>query len=69
MNNLSQVYSKQGRYEESERLFTECYEIQKEILGNNHPDTLTTMELLQRVESSLVKQRRNNVTTPFRNRV
>ena len=51
MNNLAFLYSSQWKYIESEQLYLECYKLRKEILGNNHPDTLTTMNNLAELYS------------------
>jgi tetratricopeptide (TPR) repeat protein len=43
MNNLALLYLYQGRYEQSETLFTKVLETRQRVLGADHPDTLRTM--------------------------
>ncbi|PIE03472.1 MAG: hypothetical protein CSA81_01960 [Acidobacteria bacterium] len=43
MNLKALSLSKLGRFEESERLFEEIVDIQKQILGEEHPDTLASL--------------------------
>ncbi|KAL2124934.1 hypothetical protein VTJ04DRAFT_1299 [Mycothermus thermophilus] len=46
MHNLASTYIQQGRFKEAEELEVQVLEAQKEVLGHNHPDTLTTMHYL-----------------------
>ena len=46
MNNLGSVYNQQGKYSEGEILLKRCLDKRKIVLGENHPDTLSTMSNL-----------------------
>jgi tetratricopeptide (TPR) repeat protein len=37
--NLPTLYTEQGRYDEAEPLYLEILEIQRRVLGDDHPDT------------------------------
>ena len=43
MNNLAVIYSKQGQWEESEKLHLQVLEVRKRVLGAEHSDTLLSM--------------------------
>ena len=43
MNNLADVYDAQGKYAQAEALFSQTLEIQRRVLGPEHPDTLDTL--------------------------
>ena len=40
------TYQSQGRYTEAEQLFTQVLNASKQVLGENHPDTLGCMHNL-----------------------
>ena len=42
-NDLAVVLTKEGHYDEAERLFTEVWKVRKERWSDDHPDTLTTI--------------------------
>jgi len=46
MNNLAGLYESQGKYDEAEPLYVECLRMRREVLGDNHPDTLSSMNNL-----------------------
>ena len=46
MNNLADLYWNQGRYDEAEPLYLETLETRKRVLGDDHPDTLNSMNNL-----------------------
>ena len=46
MNNLAETYRAQGRTGDAARLHEEVLEKSRRILGDDHPDTLTTMNNL-----------------------
>ena len=46
MSNLADTYDYQGKFKEAEGLFKQCLAKIKVVLGENHPDTLTTMNNL-----------------------
>lgn len=46
MNNLAHTYSRQGRWEEAEKVQAEVMEKSKQSLGERHPDTLLRMRIL-----------------------
>ena len=48
MSNLAVIYANQGRWEEAEALEIEVLEKRKQVLGEDHPDTLRSMENLDR---------------------
>jgi tetratricopeptide (TPR) repeat protein len=39
LNNLADLYDRQGRYEEAEPLFQQALTIREQVLGEAHPDT------------------------------
>jgi Tetratricopeptide repeat len=43
MANLASTYRDQGRWKEAEELFMQVMETSKRVLGQKHPDTLTSM--------------------------
>jgi tetratricopeptide (TPR) repeat protein len=49
MNNLALCYSNEGRYQEAEMLYKECFEKQILILGKDNPCTLLTMTNLANI--------------------
>ena len=46
MNNLASVYDDQGKYAQAEALDSQTLEIQRRVLGPEHPDTLSSMNNL-----------------------
>jgi len=44
--NLAELYQSQGKYDEAEPLYVECLRMQREVLGDNHPDKLISMNNL-----------------------
>jgi hypothetical protein len=55
MNNLGAVLQSQNKLDEALKLHTECLEMRKQILSQDHPDTLTSMNNLAVVYQSLNK--------------
>jgi hypothetical protein len=55
MNNLATVYLNRRKLPESEKLYTKVLETQRKVLGEQHPDTLTSMGNLG---SSFLSQRK-----------
>ena len=53
MNNLALVLSKQGKYEEAEKMHRATLELREKVLGPKHPDTLSSMDSLAEVLSKL----------------
>ena len=51
MNNLAEVLSIQGNYEEAERIHRQALALMERVLGKEHPDTLTSMSNLAEVLS------------------
>ena len=49
MNSLANVYDNQGRYEEAEVMCRQTLETRRRVLGENHPDTLWSMNDLVNV--------------------
>ena len=47
LNNLAELYSSQGRYEEAEPLYLQALAIAEQALGENHPTTVMIRENLQ----------------------
>ncbi|KAK4119091.1 hypothetical protein N657DRAFT_650498 [Parathielavia appendiculata] len=43
MANLASTYQNQGRWKEAESLEVQVMETSKRVLGEEHPDTLTSM--------------------------
>jgi tetratricopeptide (TPR) repeat protein len=46
LNNLASLYDNQGKYEEAEPLFIQALELRKQLLGENHPDTASSLSNL-----------------------
>ncbi|MCR5168789.1 MAG: tetratricopeptide repeat protein [Oscillospiraceae bacterium] len=46
LHNLAFSYYESGDYPKAMEFITQLYESRKEVLGDNHPDTLTAKELL-----------------------
>ena len=46
MNELAELYCDQGKYAQAEPLYTKVLEVQRRVLGEEHPDTLDTMDNL-----------------------
>ena len=46
MANLALTFWNQGRWKEAEELFVQVMETRKRVLGEEHPDTLTSMNNL-----------------------
>jgi hypothetical protein len=46
MHNLAGLYNSQGKYEKAESMYVDCLEKSKAVLGDMHPDTLTSMSNL-----------------------
>jgi tetratricopeptide (TPR) repeat protein len=46
MNDLAGVLWMQGRYEEVEGIYRQTLKLREKALGQEHPDTLTSMEKL-----------------------
>ena len=46
MNNFANNCKAQGEHDVAERLYFECLEIKRRILGAEHPDILSTMNNL-----------------------
>ena len=49
LNNLAALYYSQGRYTEAEPLYLEALDLFKLLLGDNHPNTKTCRNNLQRL--------------------
>jgi tetratricopeptide (TPR) repeat protein len=46
LNNLANLYYSQGKYEQAEPLYIQALELRKQLLGENHPDTATSLNNL-----------------------
>ena len=57
MGNLATTYDRQGKYRDAEVLHKQCLDKMKAVLGENHPNTLTTMSGLARVVSKIQSQK------------
>ncbi|MBC7115033.1 MAG: tetratricopeptide repeat protein [Archaeoglobi archaeon] len=49
MRLLGQIYEQEGKIEEASSLYQEAYRIQREALGENHPETRKTVLLLKEI--------------------
>ena len=49
--NIADVLSRQGKYEEAERMHRQALALRERVLGKEHPDTLTSMNNLASVLS------------------
>ena len=47
MASLALPYLKQGRWKEAEELLMQVMEARKRVLGQEHPDTLTSIAVLE----------------------
>ena len=52
MNSLADLYYKQGKYDEAELLYVECWDMRKTKLGPDHPDTLDSINNLANLYSN-----------------
>ena len=52
MANLASIYRNQGRWKEAEELEVQVMETSKRVLGQEHPDTLTSMANLAHIWKS-----------------
>ncbi|KAL8849830.1 MAG: hypothetical protein Q9198_011124, partial [Flavoplaca austrocitrina] len=62
MANLASTYRNQGRRKEAEELGVQVMETAKRVLGEEHPDTLTSMANLA---YALASQSRNEEAIPM----
>jgi len=46
MNNIAFTLEKEGRYAEAESVYRDALQVQRRVLGPQHPDTLLTMDNL-----------------------
>ena len=46
MNNLAELYRKQGKYEAAEPLYVDALAMRKKLLGEEHPDVAQSMNNL-----------------------
>jgi eukaryotic-like serine/threonine-protein kinase len=46
MNNLGMLYKNQDKYAQAESLYTRVLEVRRRVLGEQHPDTLVTVNSL-----------------------
>jgi len=53
MNNLGVLYCNQGNYIKAEEYYVKCYEGRLRVLGEDHPDTLSSMNILGNLYESL----------------
>ena len=51
LNNLAGLYKSQGRYDQAEPLYLQALEIYQQVLGDNHPTTLTVCENLAQLQA------------------
>ncbi len=49
MNNLASLYYRTEKFELSESLYAQCYELRRELLGEMHPDTIASLSNLASV--------------------
>ena len=63
MNNLANVYDVQGKYAQAETLDSQTLEIQRRVLGPEHPDTLRSMNNLAIVYNCKASTRRPRRST------
>ena len=55
MNNLANVLTSLGKYEEAEQIYRQTLQLMVKVLGKDHPDTLPSMNNLASVLNSLGK--------------
>jgi tetratricopeptide (TPR) repeat protein len=46
INNLAQVLSRRGKYEEAEKIYRQALGLKETVLGKEHPSTLTSVIVL-----------------------
>jgi hypothetical protein len=47
MNDLANLYKRQDEYELAVPLYVECLAARKRVLGDDHPDTLSSIDTLR----------------------
>ncbi|MBI1240135.1 tetratricopeptide repeat protein [Umezakia ovalisporum] len=57
LNNLALLYESQGQYHQAEPLYLQALEICQQVLGDNHPNTIT-------VSKNLAQLRATPIDTP-----
>ena len=62
MNNLAELYRKQGKYEAAEPLYVDALAMWKKLLGEEHPDVAQSMNNLAALYYS---QGKYEVAEPF----
>ena len=58
MGTLGSLYQEQGKYAEAEHLLTKALSVQRRVRGEDHPETLDTMNI-----SRLAVRQRRQVRT------
>ena len=48
-NNLANLYVREGRYNDAEKLYRKCLEVIKRVLGEEHPNTVLIYNNLAKV--------------------
>jgi hypothetical protein len=48
-----------GHHEDALDLIQTCYELRRRVLGRNHPSTLSTLELVNRLQEEAEAQKKN----------
>ena len=54
LNNLAGLYNSQGRYSEAEPLYLDALAMFEQVLGTNHPNTITVRNNLQLLRQQLI---------------
>ncbi len=52
MNNLANLYWKQAHFDKAEPLYVKSLELRRRVLGEEHPDTLGSMNILLNLYSA-----------------
>ena len=64
MNNLASIYNEQGKYDEAEVLYKQCLERRIAVLGENHPNTISTISNLEAMYESQGRHDEANALKP-----
>ena len=53
LNNLALLYYSQGRYDQAEPLYLQAFKIRQQVLGVDHPKTVTVRQNLAHLRANL----------------
>ncbi|CAG1961496.1 unnamed protein product [Fusarium graminearum] len=53
MGDLAWAYNERGQYNEAKSFYQTALNLRRQVLGDNHPDTIATMENLATIQENL----------------